>query len=89
MTRPLTDEELETHLASWIALNDALSRIEKEEAVHQLLDYELTHRARGMFAFRVHSRLNKLRADRERREIAAVVGSAAKTKLASFKGLAR
>ena len=45
----------------------------------------LAGKKRGMFAFRIHSRLNKVRADRERLEILAVVGDGAKVKIATFR----
>lgn len=55
-------------LKSWIALNDVL-RDAGEELCQDLLDEELTGRKRKQFIKRIHSRLNKVRADRERKEL--------------------
>jgi hypothetical protein len=57
-------------LQSWLALNDTIR--EADEAVCQaLLDEELKGRKRKQFIKRIHSRLNKVRADRERLELGA------------------
>jgi hypothetical protein len=55
-------------LLSWLALNDELR--EADEAVcESLLKEELKGRKRRQFIKRIHSRLNKVRADRERVEL--------------------
>jgi hypothetical protein len=57
-------------LLSWLALNDELR--EADEAVcESLLKEELKGRKRKQFIKRIHSRLNKVRADRERLELGA------------------
>lgn len=55
-------------LASWIGLNKVIM-VYGEEACNQLLDAERAGRRRLMFLLRIHSRLNKLRAVRERAEL--------------------
>jgi hypothetical protein len=55
-------------LRSWIALNDAL-RGADEATCQKLLDEERGGRERKQFIKRIHSRLNKARADRERIEL--------------------
>lgn len=55
-------------LKSWDGLNDVL-RSADEETCSKLLDEELSGRKRSQFVFRIHSRLNKVRADRERTEL--------------------
>ena len=55
-------------LRNWLGLNDAL-RDADEDFCHMLLKHEIKGRARKKFIARIHSRLNKVRADRERREL--------------------
>ena len=55
-------------LVSWIALNDKL-RGANETECRSLLEEELKGRKRKQFIKRIHSRLNKARADRERIEL--------------------
>jgi hypothetical protein len=57
-------------LRSWLALNDAL-REAGESVCEALLEEELKGRKRKQFIKRIHSRLNKVRADRERAELEA------------------
>lgn len=57
-------------LQTWIGLNDEL-RDADEARCQELLDEELTGRRRKQFIKRIHSRLNKVRADRERKELGA------------------
>lgn len=53
---------------SWIELNDLIR--EADEATCQiLLEKELEGRKRRQFVKRIYSRLNKVRADRERAEL--------------------
>ena len=57
-------------LSSWTALNDAMR--EADEALCQLLlKEELKGKKRKQFVLRIHSRLNRVRADRERLELEA------------------
>ena len=55
-------------LSSWIALNKAVRRA-NEETCKELLREELRGLNRIQFMLRIHSRLNKVRADRERLEL--------------------
>lgn len=55
-------------LRTWIALNDKLRNADEEQC-RFLLDAELVGRKRQQFIKRIHSRLNKVRADRERKEL--------------------
>jgi len=57
-------------LSTWIGLNDIL-RDADEVLCQELLDGELKGRKRKQFIKRIHSRLNKVRADRERKELGA------------------
>lgn len=59
-------------LRTWPALNEAL-RLADEQLCQRLLKEELQGRKRKMFIKRIHSRLNKVRADRERAELEARV----------------
>lgn len=56
-------------LLSWDALNEAIMGTEDEKACQALLDEELKGRKRQQFVNRIHSRINKLRAHRERAEL--------------------
>jgi len=76
-------------LSTWDRLNHVIMDLDNEEDLRLLLDRELTDRKRGMFAFRIHSRLNKMRAARERAEILAVCGHDAATKIALYPELTR
>ncbi len=64
MKKPVTNPALK----SWLELNDAL-RGANEATCETLLKEELKGRKRKQFLKRIHSRLNKARADRERREL--------------------
>lgn len=55
-------------LVSWVALNKVVRKAD-EATCQQLLDEELKGRCRMQFLMRIHSRLNKVRADRERKEL--------------------
>lgn len=55
-------------LRSWNALNDAV-RGADEATCEALLKEELKGKRRKQFIKRIHSRLNKARADRERAEL--------------------
>lgn len=64
MKKPVKNENLQT----WVALNDAL-RDADEKLCIQLLKEEKAGRQRRQFLLRIHSRLNKVRADREREQL--------------------
>jgi hypothetical protein len=66
MKNPVTNPALQ----SWLALNDLL-REAGEVTCESLLKEELKGRKRKQFIKRIHSRLNKVRADRERAELEA------------------
>ena len=55
-------------LASWVSLNEELQNCTEAEA-QKLMNEELQGRRRKQFLLRIHSRFNKLRADRERQEL--------------------
>lgn len=57
-------------LQSWVALNEGL-RDADEKLCQRLLKEEQAGRKRKQFLKRIHSRLNKARADREREELVA------------------
>ena len=56
------------HLQSWLALQPYLMTCD-EDACEALLKEELEGRKRYGFLRRIHSRINRLRAERERAEI--------------------
>ena len=56
------------YLVSWEALNSAMQWAD-EALCKSLLREEMKGRARPSFMSRIHSRLNKVRADRERAEL--------------------
>lgn len=58
-------------LQTWINLNNAL-RDADEEFCNALLEEEKSGRRRKQFIRRIHCRLNKVRADREREELGVV-----------------
>lgn len=57
-----------TPLSSWVAMNEALKTLEEKEC-WKLLQKEKDGRKRAQFMLRIHGRANKLRAERERREL--------------------
>lgn len=59
-------------LKTWEGLNAALQGCDEASAA-KLLKEELAGRRRKQFMLRIHSRLNKARADRERTELMAKV----------------
>jgi hypothetical protein len=71
-------------LGSWKMLNNVLTSIDDENFCQQLIDLELKGKRRGMFVFRIHSRFNRLRAARERREFMEICGHDAASKIASY-----
>lgn len=54
----------------WVSLNEALREAD-EITCQRLIDEELAGQRRRSFVFRIHSRLNKVRAERERFELEA------------------
>lgn len=58
----------EEPLKNWANLNDALRDCTESQA-QVLLDAERAGKRRFQYLHRIHSRLNKARADRERREL--------------------
>lgn len=63
--KPIKNE----HLRSWNALNRHLLTIVDEEELKELSREEMSGRMRIMFLKRIHCRLNKVRATRERLEL--------------------
>lgn len=55
-------------LATWQSLNEFIVNAD-EETCQALLAIEKKGKKRKQFLLRVHSRLNKVRADRERKEL--------------------
>ena len=55
-------------LRTWLLLNDAMQEADEAEC-QRLLKVELKGKRRKLFLLRIHSRLNKVRADRERAEL--------------------
>ena len=55
-------------LKTWIALNDFV-RTANEDQCQKLFEEEQSGRARKQFLRRIHCRLNKVRAERERNEL--------------------
>lgn len=55
-------------LRTWHTLNAVLTSMDEEECRH-LLAMEQRHQGRTRFLRRIHSRINRVRAQRERREI--------------------
>jgi hypothetical protein len=60
--------ELERVLQSWSSLNGFV-REANEEQCQIIIKEELATKRRRQFILRAHSRLNKVRADRERQEL--------------------
>lgn len=53
----------------WVEFNAVLMKLSEAE-VAQALDHEKTHQRRLTFTLRLHSRLNRLRRERERTALA-------------------
>ena len=58
-------------LANWIDLNEALRTASEEQAL-KLLTEEQAGRNRKQFVLRIHSRVNRMRAARERASIKGI-----------------
>ena len=54
---------------SWLELNAWLKTAKEPQVVKALAEERARTPIRGQFVKRIHSRLNKLRADRERKEL--------------------
>jgi len=63
--KPVTTKTLQT----WNGLNAALMSTTSEKTCDALIREEKSGRKRPQFLKRIHSRKNKLRADREREEL--------------------
>jgi len=61
-------KQSEDPLATWINLNDALRQADEKTCVQLMID-EQQGRRRKMFLLRIHSRLNLVRAQRERQAL--------------------
>jgi hypothetical protein len=70
MKKPITNK----HLKTWSGLNEYIREAD-EDACRAILAEELRGRKRGQFVKRIHSRLNKVRADRERAELRSKIVS--------------
>ena len=57
-------------LRDWTSLNDALREADEKDT-NDMLKAELKGQRRKQFCLRIHSRMNKMRAARERAEIRA------------------
>lgn len=60
---------LEKALTSWNDLNAVIMQCTSETEVAEILAAEQAGKNRRMFTLRIHSRLNKLRGQRERKEL--------------------
>jgi hypothetical protein len=63
---------IRTAVSTWKGLNRAVLTLDEKE-LEQLFKFEKTVGRRYRYLLRIHGRLNKVRADREREEIDAVV----------------
>ena len=63
--KPIKNE----NLRSWNALNRYLLSVHAEEVLRELTREEMSGRMRIIFLKRIHCRLNKIRANRERLEL--------------------
>lgn len=63
MSKPETNP-----LSSWVAMNEALKTLSEKDC-WKLLETEKKGGKRAQFLLRIHGRANKLRAERERREL--------------------
>lgn len=67
--KPVKNPDLQT----WVGLNEAVMNCTDEAKLQKLLTEELKGRKRKKFLERIHSRINKLRAERERAELHKVL----------------
>jgi hypothetical protein len=59
---------MKTALETWADLNEWLKTCDETSAT-KILNVEKVHARRPTFLLRIYSRINKLRADRERKEL--------------------
>lgn len=69
MTKRTTADLVQAASTSWDSLNQVVMNTEDEEFLNVLLKEELKFKKRKQYVLRIHSRINKLRADRERTEL--------------------
>lgn len=63
-----TGQVIDQSVKKWVELNDELREAD-EAACEKLIELELAGKARWGYVMRIHSRLNKARAERERAEL--------------------
>jgi hypothetical protein len=68
----LTKDQLDTALASWQTINKAISSFTEVDCKNAL-QREMVGNRREDIAIRIHQRYNKLRSERERREISVAL----------------
>ena len=59
---------MKPELENWQSLNAAITKLGEKECL-ELIDIESSNRKRLQVLLRIHSRLNKVRAKRERQEL--------------------
>lgn len=64
-------------IETWAGLNAAVRSADEDTCI-ELLKAELKGKRRKQFVYRLHSRLNRVRADRERTELQTYIGGLAK-----------
>lgn len=64
----MTKQKVKGAPHTWVELNDVVRNAD-EDTCQKLLDLELRGKARKRFVLRIHSRINRLRADRERKAL--------------------
>lgn len=70
----MTDAEIDQILASWNDLVEFITTADEQQCL-ALLNAEKRGPQRLTFLLRIHSRLNKVRADRERAELVHMTGA--------------
>lgn len=70
--KTITNREVQEALSSWENLNKLMSTADEEACVH-VMHEEMRGKRRMMFVLRIHSRVNKLRAHREREKLRRMV----------------
>ena len=68
MTKEKLDDSLRFALKTWRSMNSYLRDADEETCI-KLLEIETSGNGRLRFRKRIHSRLNRVRADRERKEM--------------------
>lgn len=67
-TTEITIEQMKAALVSWVDLNELILKLNEEQVI-ELLGLAKSAGSCKTFLKRIHSRLNKLRAARERKEL--------------------